>query len=136
MMPSLASLMIIVMILDTGQSQDNCRDISDGCSCPRPNHLRCKIGEKHDFKGILEQIEENNITTFDVTLTNLTILEPEVFKNTQSLSALVISLSQLKVSVKKRLYLGPIHFLNPFVSKTLIPNLYVSRAYQKMHLNH
>ena len=74
----------------------SCRDISDGCSCLNPNQLRC-VGKKDDLKDILDQIKDRNITALDVTLTNLTILEEGVFKNVQTLSALVISSSRLQV---------------------------------------
>ena len=98
MMPSLVSLVMIILILDTGQGQESCRDgIPEGCSCLKPNHLRC-TGENNDLNNILDQIKNKNITALDLTLTNLTILRTEVFKRIKTLSALVISASQLQVS--------------------------------------
>jgi len=100
MMPSIASLVMIILILDTGQGQESCRDgIPDGCSCLKPNHLRC-TGKNGDLDNILEQIKDKNITALDLTLTNLNILQTEVFNRVQTLSALVISASQLQ-SVSK-----------------------------------
>ena len=98
MMPSIASLVMIILILDTGQGQDSCRDgIPDGCSCLKPIHLRC-TGKNSDLDNILDQIKDKNITALDLTLTNLNILQTEVFNRVQTLSALVISASHLQVS--------------------------------------
>ena len=85
--------MMIILILDTGQGQESCRGgiLPDGCSCLKPNHLRC-TGKNGDLDNILEQIKDKNITALDLTLTNLTILQTEVFNRVQTLSALVISL--------------------------------------------
>ena len=65
------------------------------------------MGKKDDLKDILDQIKDRNITALDVTLTNLTILEDGVFRNVQTLSALVISSSRLQVRKKfnsKKMY--------------------------------
>ena len=93
-MKSSILILLLVMTLDTGQTKDDCRDISDGCNCPIPGHLRCKSGHKEDLEKILSQAQ--NITLLDISLTNLGTLDPGVFKPNISLSALVISSSQLE----------------------------------------
>lgn len=91
---SIFVLIILIMCLDTGQGEDDCRSLSDGCSCPIPGHLRC-IGKKNELEEILKKSQ--NITLLDISLSNLNKLEMGTFAHVQDLSALVISSSQLRL---------------------------------------
>ena len=87
--------LMLILLLDTGQGQDKtCGTIPEGCSCLRPNHLKC-YGNRESLDPILESLNHCNVTILELSLTGLDTLRAGTFSR-QTLSVLVISSSNLR----------------------------------------